>query len=203
MNYVYWKHFPIHNASRYGLRSMPTFSGPYATSWKAPLLSAYIEGRLNNCTPLTLAIAHGHAEVCQYLVDGFKEIRKNAPRDFWITNIRNGEDIIKGIYSNINSCQALPLYGPFKDYQGAHGETALYAAASSRNYSAVSFLLQKKANVNIPKKSRGWNPPSSSPLSNDMGRLHSSLNPAQIKIIGIVLVGEQFIMQKLGVIRRA
>ncbi|EED11701.1 hypothetical protein TSTA_108830 [Talaromyces stipitatus ATCC 10500] len=51
------------------------------------------------------------------------------------------EDMINGIYSNINSCQALPLHGPLKYYQGAYGETALYAAASSGNYSAVFWFF--------------------------------------------------------------
>lgn len=156
---VYWAYFPIHHASRYGLPDacrllldhMPLVS-------KRQFLEPALEGRFDGSTPFTLALTHGHTGVCDALVEGFRKIWGEAPKNFWVTSIRNGEDILMSIYLQIDLWRVLPLHGPFKDYQGAYGETVLYAAASSGNCSAMSYLLQNKVDVNIPEKSRGWTP---------------------------------------------
>lgn len=156
---IYWAYFPIHHASRYGLPDtcrllldhMPLVS-------KSQFLEPALEGRFDKSTPFTLAMAHGHTDVCDALVEGFRKIWDEAPKNSWVTSIRNGEDVLKAIYLHTDLWQALPLHGPFKDYQGAYGETVLYAAASSGNCSAVSYLLHNKVDVNIPEKSRCWTP---------------------------------------------
>ncbi|KAE8552780.1 hypothetical protein TMatcc_007834 [Talaromyces marneffei ATCC 18224] len=154
---VYWAYFPIHHVSRYGLPDacrllldhMPLVS-------KSQFLEPALEGRFDGITPLTLAAAHGHTDVCVALVERFRKIWDTAQKGFWVTSIWNGEDVIKGIYAGF--WQVLPLHGPFKHYRGAYGETVLYAAVSSGDWSAVSYLLKSKIDVNVPENSRGWTP---------------------------------------------
>ncbi|KAI7971051.1 hypothetical protein EIK77_007167 [Talaromyces pinophilus] len=156
---VYWAYFPIHQASRYGLPDacrllldhMPLVS-------KSQFIEPVLECRFDKSTPFTLAVAHGHTDVCDVLVKRFRKIWDEAPKNSWVTSVRNDEDVLKAIYLHTDLWQVLPPHGPFKDYQGAYGETVLYAAASSGNYSAVSCLLHNKVDVNIPEKSRGWTP---------------------------------------------
>ncbi len=120
---VYWAYFPIHQASRYGLPDacrllldhMPLVS-------KSQFIEPVLECRFDKSTPFTLAVAHGHTDVCDVLVkrfgkSGMKLRRIPGSRLYGTLKMFLRPSTCTQVFGRFYS-----PHGPFKDYRGAYGE---------------------------------------------------------------------------------
>lgn len=106
-------------------------------------------------SPLRVAITSGYDEVSKLLLESYS--REQPPGNETGT-VLSGVLLADAIKSNPRILKDLVAARANVNYQGPHGETALYLGARSGDEESVKILLSHKASAIIAEKARGWTP---------------------------------------------
>jgi glycerophosphodiester phosphodiesterase len=158
-----FKRLPLHYAAQYGLSEacqliLNHIQGVRTNDEIPSSESVLLRDCLGN-SPLKLAVACGHTEVSKLLLEFYtreKSHNKSPSDEIW--NILSGCLLADALRSNPDILKYLLVAQANVDYQGVHGETALYIAARFGNEDAVELLLSHKASTSVVEKAHGWTP---------------------------------------------